>query len=118
MSEYVANNLDIIELLFKNISLLTTSCNVTMQIFLAQWQKQSIHFMKDLEVSEVALRTLLVCDLFFTSSSLAMALGSVNRHAEVHCTTIFALRSSKFSSRLGGEATHSIPTLKFRPLFR
>ena len=49
----------------------------------------------------------------FSNRSLAMVLGSVNFPAEVRCTTIFALRNGKFSSRLG--ATHPHIPLKFLP---
>ena len=42
-----------------------------------------------------------------------MVLGPVSCHAEVHCTTFFALRSGKFS-RVGG-VSHPHTYLKFRP---
>ena len=57
--------------------------------------------MKFLEVSEAVLRPFLVCDLFFSDSSLALVPGSVNGPVEVHCTTVFALQNGKFSLRLG-----------------
>ena len=46
--------------------------------------------------------TICVCDVYlFSNSSSPMALGPLRCSVEVHCTTVFALRNSKFS-RLGG----------------
>ena len=59
---------------------------------------QGRNFTEFLGVSEVTLQKLLVCDLlFFSTSSSPMVLGPVHCPAEIHCTTVFALRHGHFA---------------------
>ena len=69
---------------------------------------QGRNFNKFFGVSKVALRTFLSVTFFF--------LGPVSSPAEVHCTTVFALRSGKFSMLGGGGLSHPHTCLSFVPV--
>ena len=75
---------------------------------------QGHNFTKFWGVSEVALRDVSVCDVFFSSSSSPMVLCPVNCPAEVHFTTIFAPRNGKIFEVEGVGMTHPYTPLECR----